>query len=451
MRRRMWLSGLAALSLGRVWAQDPAVVQAPVQGPPGSTAVRPAPSPAQSAMNAPGMLAGAESAAAAAPVLSATPRMIGDFPGYFGYGAYTVRYCLSGTITNNGPPTGDPIRPPINLDNFAKVDETFTYAAMNLARGSFKIGENEPVRPTDRVFATYHYFHQIPNGLVSSTGILTPTATSPFGTPGTPYVLRGTLGATLTNDPNSAPASLLNTQTSASNVHRETIGFEKTFLNANASIGMRLPFFQTDQASSSSFNSAALQSFSPFNTTGMVVGGGSTLDNSRVGDLSIIFKYAFVNYDDRVISGGLVVTAPTGGGILLADGSRLYSTMLQPWVGGYRSWDRLYVHGFSSIAVPTDSRDLTLWFNDIGVGYFLYQAPEDQLITYLTPTVECHINTPLDNHRDGGIFASDSVFFTGGVHIGIGRRAVLTLGAATPVTGPRPNQVEATAQLNWFF
>lgn len=471
MRRRMWIACLGALCLGRVTAQDSTLVQAPPAAPqppvrptpPAAPPVQPPPPAVDSRFNSPGMLASAEAqaAAAAAPVLSATPRMIGDLPGYFGYGAYTVRYCLA--FGGNGPGNGNgPTVPGMELPNlpdvpinreepYAKVEETFNYAALALARGSFKVGENEPVRPTDRVFVSYHYYHQIPNQFLGSTGILTPTATSPFGTPGTNYVLRDTLAATLQNNPAVPPASLVNTTTSATNLHRQTIGFEKTFFDGNFSFGMRLPFFQTDQVSSNNFDPNQLNGFTPFQTDGVPVGVASTLDRSRVGDLTMIFKYAAINEDERVLSGGLVVTAPTGGGILLNDGSRLYSTLLQPWVGAYRAWDRVFVHGFSSLAVPTDHRDITLFFNDIGVGYFLYRAPENAVLTSLTPTFEVHVNTPLDNQRDGGISSPDSVIFTGGMHIGIGPRAFLTLGAATPVTGPRLNQVEGIAQFNWLF
>lgn len=462
MRRRLYALGLAALAAGRVIAQQPPVTPPaaqptpPVRPAPQPTPPRPAPlpPPADARFDAPAQVAmDSDGSGSSSPLLSATPRMIGDFPGYFGYGAYTVRYCLSGTLNpllqNNG--TNILNLPGIRLDNFAKVEETYRFAALTLSRGAFKVGENEQVRPTDRVFATYHYYHGIPTPLVSSSGVLTPTATSPIGQPGTPYVLRQTLAGTLQGDAAIPPATLVNAQSSNTNLHRETIGFEKTFLNGNASVGVRLPFFQTDQANSTNFDPAALNGFAPLQVTGQQLTTASTLDRSRVGDLSVILKYALINEFDMVVSGGLVVTAPTGGGILLSDGDRMYSTLLQPWVGAYKAWDRVFVHGFSSIAVPTDDRDVTLFFNDIGVGYFLYRSADSGLLTSITPTFECHINTPVGGDRGAGIFANDSVFFTGGIHFGLGQRAVLTLGAATPVTGPRISEIEAVAQFNWLF
>ena len=35
-----------------------------------------------------------------------------------------------------------------------------------------------------------------------------------------------------------------------------------------------------------------------------------------------------------------------------------------------------YVQGFTALDIPTDSRDVTLWYNDVGLGYFLYQNPD---------------------------------------------------------------------------
>jgi hypothetical protein len=63
------------------------------------------------------------------------------------------------------------------------------------------------------------------------------------------------------------------------------------------------------------------------------------------------------------------------------------------------------------------------------------------------------LNTPL-NHRGsqndpiGGLDVFD---LTSGVTLGLGGRAQLTLGLATPLTGPKPFDLEAIAQLNWRF
>jgi hypothetical protein len=66
--------------------------------------------------------------------------------------------------------------------------------------------------------------------------------------------------------------------------------------------------------------------------------------------------------------------------------------------------------------------------------------------------IEAHVTTPL-NHRDGAgpIFVPDIVVITGGVHFGLFGNGTLSLGVATPVSGPRPFNVEGFMQLNWRF
>jgi hypothetical protein len=103
-----------------------------------------------------------------------------------------------------------------------------------VARGAEKMSENDSPRPQDRVFGNYNYYNNVRKVI---------------------------------------------------DVHRETVGFEKTFLNGNASIGLRLPFFQD------------------------VAPGFSEGDP---GDLSIRLKYAWINDPGTVISTGLAITTPTG-------------------------------------------------------------------------------------------------------------------------------------------
>jgi hypothetical protein len=255
------------------------------------------------------------------------------------------------------------------------------------ARGAFKISENESPRPQDRILFDYNYFSGVgePNGLANAQ------------------------------------------------IHREVIGFEKTFLDQRASIGMRLPFFET--------------------------AGDGSLSTDGVGDLTIILKYALL--EDRstgdVLSGGLVVTAPTGQSNLFDfNGVKIHDTLLQPWAGFYVGVDNWYIHGFLSLVVPTDSRDSTILFNDIGIGYWLYRG-HSGLISGVAPTIEAHVTTPL-NHRDSDanpfvdpIFFPDWVDLTGGVCIDLRNHSSLLLGVSTPVTGPKPFDVEAVVELNIRF
>jgi hypothetical protein len=213
------------------------------------------------------------------------------------------------------------------------------------------------------------------------------------------------------------------------NLHQDVFGFEKTFLDGYASFGLRAPVFQLE--------------------------GDGSVARSDFGDLSLLLKYALLNHTRTgdVLSIGMVVTVPTGPSFTLADGSSLHDVLLQPYVGGILNRDRFYVHGFTSLAVPTDSRDAVLLFNDVGIGYRLYQSREKAVLSSVTPTFEAHINKPLSHRgsQNPGIAALDEVVFTYGVHLGICKQSQLTLGVATPVTGPLPFDLEAFAQLNWHF
>jgi hypothetical protein len=214
-------------------------------------------------------------------------------------------------------------------------------------------------------------------------------------------------------------------------MHRETAGFEKTFLGGDASFGMRLPFVQLT---------------GPFNTGGNVVG-----------DLSVLFKYAF--YQNRgtgdLLSAGLMITTPTGGDFsneVLADGSLApHSVLFQPWVGFVKHLPRGYAQGISSLIVPTDSRDPTMFNNSLAFGYWLYRNPSDRLLTGVVPTAELHVRTPLNQRNpDGLVYLQDQVNITSGVHFRT-NRATLSPLLSVPVVGPRPWNLEVMVLFNFWF
>jgi hypothetical protein len=100
------------------------------------------------------------------------------------------------------------------------------------------------------------------------------------------------------------------------------------------------------------------------------------------------------------------------------------------------------------VVIPTDSNDVTLLFNDLGVGYII--PTTGQGLAFVAPNVECHITTPLD--ESPVVRISDIVTLTGGVHLGLGQgNTILSIGVVTPVTGPRPMDIEAFVQLNFRF
>ena len=155
----------------------------------------------------------------------------------------------------------------------------------------YKISDNESPSPTDRFFLTYNYY----------------------------------------NDVHTVDTSF--------NLDRELIGFEKTFLNGDASIGVRLPFIQTPSST-----------------------GFTGIDNNEIGDLTVILKYAFIN--DRttgnVLSGGLAITVPTSQGIETGyTNNYIRDVLFQPYAGWVVNRGDLFVQGFHSVVVPSDHRDLT--------------------------------------------------------------------------------------------
>jgi len=213
-------------------------------------------------------------------------------------------------------------------------------------------------------------------------------------------------------------------------MHRQTLGFEKTFLDGNASFGMRLPFIQTT--------------------------GPSSVAQSNVGDLSLLLKYAFYNNLNTgdVASTGLVLTTPTGGGndVILSDGNTpANSVIFQPWLGGVRMLPRGYAQGITSFLVPTDGRDPLLFNNSLALAYFLYQNANDRFVNALIPFVEAHVRTPLNNSDpDSAIFFQNQTNLTFGTHFRT-VRSTLSPAFCVPLVGPKPYSGEFNLMLNVRF
>ena len=249
-------------------------------------------------------------------------------------------------------------------------------AAAPVSYGGLKIAENESPLPMNRVFATYNYYNNV-NSVVD--------------------------------------------------VHREVIGFEQTFLDGRASVGMRLPFFQADGPGPDRYN--------------------------KIDDLSVTLKYAI--WLDRptgsAVSVGLSVTAPTGAVYRDTNLNEHRLVQFQQFAAAIWQRDRFYVHGFSSVVLPTDDVAPTLFFNDVGVGYWAYQNPGGRLLTGVVPTIEAHVTTPL-NHRgeQDPERRRDLVNVTAGTHLFFGNRS-LGFAVGTPVTGPRLFTVEGIVQFNWRY
>lgn len=309
----------------------------------------------------------------------------------------TLRPAATNSTSQTVPPPFPPTPPP-------KTPSPQQASQLVASVRGIKISENQSPRPQDRVFYSFNFYNNLNRDV---------------------------------NQRFEVPLSNIR-------VYRSIFGLEKTFDQGNGSVGFRVPLntVTADSTLRGNFNRA---------------GGTST----ALGDLSVYAKYILKQdpATGSLISAGLAITPPTGPGNFAGANylsGAIHNTTFQSFAGYIWSRDRFYIQGFSALEFPVDPRDVTILYNDIGVGYFLYRATSrDQFLTAVVPTFEAHINTPL-NHRD--VFnrndpagTADSVNLTYGIHFQLGQRSLLTLAMVTPVTGPQPFQYEAAALLNIFF
>ncbi len=315
-----------------------------------------------------------------------------------GFTQRVTGFTTTTTTVNLPPMTGGPNTPrqvttitntPIIVNDPVTVTETVAVlrlAALTLAArySGILITDNDNPRPQDRIYGGFNHYDDIGRGLNPGLGGV--------------------------------------------DLQRQMVGFEKTFLDGDASFGIRLPF---------------VQQYGPSG-----VGG-----TNNVGDLTFIGKYAILNDRDTgdLWSVGFSMTTPTGSGdATLWDGRKApHSVLFQPWTGVVRTFGRAYVQGITSFVIPTDERDPTLWNNSVGAGYYIYRG--NGWLTSIVPTAEVHFRTPLNNRdRNGSVFLQDQVNLTGGIHFRFSR-AVLSAAVCVPVVGPRPWNYEAMSFLNIGF
>lgn len=211
-------------------------------------------------------------------------------------------------------------------------------------------------------------------------------------------------------------------------VHREITGAEMTFCDGNASIGFRQPFYQAY---------------------------GKGFESNGMEDAVGILKVLVCNNPKTgsLISVGVLGAGPTGRNAfaLAPDGSQIKPFYIEPFLGYFWGWGRFYAHGFTSVMIPTDGRDVTVLSNDIGIGYSVYQDTEST-ISAVIPTIEVHVNSPV-NHAIAvtALNYQDTMNFTGGVHFIFNQRSSLGLAVGTPVFGPSAFNIEALANFNYRF
>jgi hypothetical protein len=213
------------------------------------------------------------------------------------------------------------------------------------------------------------------------------------------------------------------------NYDYETVGFESTCFGGNASFGVRLPVFELE--------------------------GQRTKEQTHIGDISLVSKFLFASDGADAVSGGLVLTIPTGLKTVDLHGHTIHSTVWQPWLGVETNIsDDLYFQGFTSLAIPSVREDATILFLDGAIGYWAYRGDGGGCLTGIVPTSEIHINWPWTNRSEHdtthAINVPASVDLTEGVHFIFGR-CTLQLGISFCVTGPNIYDFEGIAQLNMHF
>jgi hypothetical protein len=300
-----------------------------------------------------------------------------------------------GDLTGGGVPLmlGD-LAPMFGTPRASAVAGTPSVIRVPWARG-YKMADNQSPRPQDRFFVAFNFF----------------------------------------DDLHQAPGTGLHEV----KIYREFFGVEKTFFDQLMSVGLRAPL-------------------NTITAAGDTPGRGGT--STAMGDLTIFVKGIF--WENRVtgslLSAGLAVTPPTGPSHFAGApfAASVPTTSLQPFIAYIFNFDRWFLQGFTGSNIPTDSKVTTMYYNDVGIGYWLFRNRDRRaFVTAVVPTFEVHVNTPT-NHREttsvGSLLGTpDVVDLTFGTNFVLGQRAVLAAGIVDPVTGPRPYELEAIVQLNIFF
>jgi hypothetical protein len=167
--------------------------------------------------------------------------------------------------------------------------------------------------------------------------------------------------------------------------------FEKAFMDGDWSLNLMLPFYHTISFSQSTF-------------TGTTITGE---EGGQFGNLAFGFKRVLRRRDNHVVSGGLLIEAPTAQDYAVFGDTVVNDKwFLTPYVGlQYTPNDRWYAHGFASYRFRTGANESLVFpgtdfiqserlMLDGAVGYWMFRQDNcRRFITGLSPTVELHYTT----------------------------------------------------------
>jgi hypothetical protein len=343
----------------------------------------------------------------------------------------TPNGAIATTLITN-PPESLGILDDVPLYDATQVDETeFTTIIVSPSGGGVvgksKLTENSSPIPRDRIIFNYSYFDNVP----------------------------------------LAPGGVT--------VNRFTPGFEKTYLNGNASIEMRFPFASTldpDIGSDGVFNTG----------------------ETEFGNITGYLKFLLFQDETFALSGGVGIQAPTADDIRLFDsnGTTILkiendSVHVMPFLGAvYSPGQRFFTQSILQFdfdangnsvlqtdfvsGLPTGNLSQVGTANDVpfvywswSAGYWVYQSNEDrQGLTGLAPIAELHWNRSLgdtdvittDTFTVGSEVETVSLLnATLGVTTWWGQNKQLTAAYCLPVGGGSDQQFDGEIRVffNWYF
>lgn len=274
--------------------------------------------------------------------------------------------------------------------------------------GSYNIAENNSAVPVDRVYFVYNGFF---NAISSSNG---------FG-----------------------PASV-----QSIDLHRYVAGLEKTFLDGNMSIDVRMPLL------------------SGFNLNNSI----SESELGNVGNLTMFLKGLVYGDEDVAFSTGLGIGLPTGSDLhtrTVAPFANEFLTVrnqgvrLIPFVAGTMNLsDKWFLQSFGQMNFAASGNDVVnqngvvgvfneqnLLQTDIGVGRWIWQDSQRPVFTGLAGIFELHYTTTInDTDRIGlgnnsflvgelsnSANRQDLLNLTSGVQAQLGPLSALRVGAVVPL------------------
>jgi hypothetical protein len=290
--------------------------------------------------------------------------------------------------------------------------------------GSYNIAENNSAVPVDRVYFVYNGFF---NAISSSNG---------FG-----------------------PASV-----QSIDLHRYVAGLEKTFLDGNMSIDVRMPLL------------------SGFNLNNSI----SESELGNVGNLTMFLKGLVYGDEDVAFSTGLGIGLPTGSDLrtrTVAPFANEFLTVrnqgvrLIPFVAGTMNLsDKWFLQSFGQMNFAASGNDVVnqngvvgvfneqnLLQTDIGVGRWIWQDSQRPVFTGLAGIFELHYTTTInDTDRIGlgnnsflvgelsnSANRQDLLNLTSGVQAQLGPLSALRVGAVVPLRDTPDRVFDSEVQVSF--